>query len=395
MPLLTPEIKEFIAANRGVSAEDLALKAKKVSELPMAFIAQQVKGRAKIFRKLPSWFANEQVVFPKSLSLEQCSSEAAARYKAGLVEGKSAIDLTGGYGVDTRFLCDRFEKVTHVERQGELTEIVRENALAFGIGETLECVEGDGLEILRERKGRFDLIYADPARRDDRSLKVSAFEDCEPNLIACWEELLERGSTVMVKASPGLDVSRGLEQLSGVFASHIVSVENECKEVLFLARQGSSDEPRIHCVNILKNGEVERFAFSMSEERALDGEYGALGRYLYEPNASVMKGGGFKSFAKEVGLPLASQRTRFLCGDALNEGFPGRVFEILDTANVGAKEAKGMFPGRKANVIARNCGMGAEELKKKLKLKDGGEWFAIGTTDWEGKRVLLKAKRVS
>ncbi|NEQ66733.1 MAG: SAM-dependent methyltransferase [Symploca sp. SIO2D2] len=395
MPLLTAEIKKFIAERKGVSAEELALQARKRPELPLAFVAQQVKGRSKIEKKLPLWFENEDALFPKSVSLEQCSSEVAARYKASLVEGERAIDLTGGFGVDSRFLCDRFKRVVHVERQVELLEVVSENAKAFGIDEQLECVQGDGLEALDQRSAEWDLIYVDPARRDARSLKVSALEDCEPNLLQCWDELLEKGKLVMAKLSPGLDITRGLEQLRQVFAVHVVSVDNECKEVLFMAKENWSSEARIHCVNMANSDCLDCFEFSFSEERSLEGAYGPLRRYLYEPNASVMKGGGYKSFSKKMAMPLIGQRSRFLSSDIRLESFPGRVFEILDTGNLSAKDAKALFPEKVANVLVRNCGMGAEELKKKLKLRDGGDHFAIGTTDWEDKRVLLKARRIS
>ena len=378
--LITEEIKTFLAENGQRSPEEVALMAAKRPDLPMAFIAQQVKGRAKCARKLPSWAANEDVAFPKSLALEQCSSEAAARYKAGLVgTGKAAADLTGGFGVDGRFLADQFDRFWHFERDEELAAVVRHNYEVLGLAQKVQVRPQDGVAGLRALPERLDLIYLDPARRDERSYRVSALEDCEPNAVAVWEELLWRAERVMLKASPGLDVSLALSQLSSVAEVHVLSLGNECKELLFLAQRDFRGEPRIHCVNIASENRLERFEFSLPEEAALEAVVGIPSTYLYEPNASILKAGAFKSVANRYGVRALNPRTRLYCSAAERvAGFPGRVFAIEGKGALNAKVARRLFPDQRANVISRNSGMPAEELKRKLKLKDGGERFAIG-----------------
>lgn len=394
MGRLTPEIKAFIRQHADEKPERLALQSKRYPELPMAFIARQVKARQRILKKLPSWHANEDVVFPESLSLEQCSSESAAEYKARLLEGGAMADLTGGLGVDAFAFSKGFQRVYHVERNRELSEIVAENAGALGRASVVRTVADDGLDWLDTHVGDLDLIYVDPARRDSRSLKVSALEDCEPNLSAIWERLLKRAKRVAVKLSPGLDIDSITQALRGIREIHVISIANECKETFCIAENGYDGEASIVCVNERANGEWNRFSFFRSQEKALAGRYREVSHYLYEPNASIMKAGGFKSLSEKLGLSLLHPRTRFYASDQRIEGFPGRVFQVLDTGEIQAKAARSLFPEGKANVLARNAGLASDALKRKLKLNDGGELFAIGTTDQSEQRILLKCRRV-
>ncbi|MDQ8185120.1 hypothetical protein [Pelagicoccus sp. SDUM812002] len=377
--MLNPEIKKFIARNAKRSPEELALMAGRYPDLPMPFIAQQVKGRMRSRSKLPSWHGNEDVVFPKSLALEQCTSEAVARFRSTLLgTGKAAFDVTGGYGVDARFLAEKFEHYFYNERDAELAEISASNFEVFCLGDKVSVNNGDGIEALRKHEGELDLIFVDPARRDDRSLRVSALEGCEPNILEVWDFLLSRSERVAVKTSPGLDVSSVLADLAGVEAVHVISIENDCKELFVIARKGFAGEARIHCVNIRKGGSVDQLDFCLSDEKEASGDFAAPGKYLLEPNASIMKAGGFKAVSKKWNLKALNPRTRLYGCDEPPTDFQGRVFEVVDDVPIGGKEIKKLFPKKKANVISRNSGMTAEELRKKLGLKEGGERFAIG-----------------
>ncbi|MBC2605726.1 class I SAM-dependent methyltransferase [Pelagicoccus albus] len=376
--MLTKEIKKFIADHAKHSPEQLALLAGKYPDLPMPFIAQQVKGRARMRSKLPSWHENPDIVFPQSLSLEQCTSELVARYRSTLLEGNTAFDLTGGFGVDGRFLAERFERYFYNERDEELAKVAESNFAVFGLAEKVACSVGDGLEALRAHTGELDLIYVDPARRDQRSFKVSALVSCEPNILETWDEMLGRAKQVAVKTSPGLDLSSVLNDLHSIESIYVISVENDCKELFLKARKGFEGEATIHCVNLRKGGGVDELSFKLSDEKEADGEFAPPGKYLLEPNASIMKAGGFKSVSKKWGLKALNPRTRLYGADEIVEDFQGRVFEILEDTSIGGKEAKKLFPKKKANVISRNSGMTAEELRKKLGLKEGGELFAIG-----------------
>jgi len=313
------------------------------------------------------------------LPLEQCTSERVARFRASLFDqGGSAIDLTGGFGVDGRFLAEKFVSYTYCERDSELAEIAEANFTTFGLGEKVRCQAGDGLSILREADADFDLLFVDPARRDARSYKVSALEACEPDITTHWDELLEKAACVAVKTSPGLDVSSVLAELPGIEALYVISLENDCKELFLMARKGFVGEARIHCVNLRNSGAVDAIDFRISEEKESESEFAPPGRYLCEPNASIMKAGGFKTVSAKWGLKALNPRTRLYGAEVVPQDFQGRVFEILEDAPIGAKEAKRLFPKKKANVISRNSGMTAEELRRKIGLKEGGELFAIG-----------------
>lgn len=388
--MLSDEVRRFIKENAEESPEALALMAGRFPHLPMAMIAQQVKGRQRIRQKLPSWHAHPDTVFPKSLALEQCSSERVARYRASLAPaGARALDMTGGFGVDARFLAERFGRYLYCERDAELAEIARENFSVFGLQSCIDIIITDGREALESLEGTLDLIFLDPARRDGRSLKVSALSECEPDIVAIWPKLRKKARTVMVKASPGLDLSSAIADLAGVSQAQVISVDGECKELLLIASSGCSGIPEIHCVNLLKSGEVETLSFSLEEEKALAVEYGPPGRFLYEPNASIMKAGAFKSVARRWGIRPLNPRTRLYGSGERVEGFPGRVFEIVGRGALAAKDAKRLFPGKRANVISRNSGLSAVELRQKLKLKDGGELFAVGAAvSGEGRRLF-------
>jgi len=377
--MLTAEIKQFLAEHSDKTAEQLALLAGRYPELPMRFVAQQLKGRQRVRRKLPSWCANEDTVFGSTLSLEQCTSERVARYRAGILgEGRRAIDLTGGFGVDGRFLAERFERLEHVERNRELCDIASHNYRVFGLDGRVCCRGIEAAEALLRIPGGFDLVYVDPARRDARGQKVSELEACEPDLLELWGELLERGSLVAAKLSPGLDVAEALKALPGVKELRVISVDGECRELFLVAERAFLGEASIHCVNLRKEGAVDEFTFLLSQERSLEGSYGPPGTYIYEPNASIMKAGAFKSIARQWGLVALNPRTRLYGSERLLEGFPGRVFEKQAETSIDPREARTLFPERLAHVVSRNSGMSAEALRKKLKLKEGGDLFALG-----------------
>lgn len=391
---LTADLKSKIRELGSESPESIALMARRYTDLPMAFIAQQVKARQRIRKKLPSWFANEDIEFPDTLPLEQCSSELTAQYKASLLSGESLADLTGGLGVDAVAFASSFSKVYHVEQDESLSGLVGRNLEALGLEGKLEAIHADGLQWLETQERRFDVFYLDPARRDRRGLKVSSLSACEPDLSQVWETLLSRADTLAVKLSPGLDIDAVLKTLPAVYEVHILSIGNECKECLCLARRAWDGSAKIVCSNFGGSQKWDRFEFNREAEKALEGTYGTFQKYLYEPNPSLMKGGGFKSLGQRIGIPLLHPRTRFYASDRIVADFPGRIFEIVDRGDLRRQSAAKLFPDGRANVMARNVGLTSEELKKKLRLQDGGDLFAIGAMDISGKRKLLKCIRV-
>ncbi len=394
MNRLTPELKEFIERHADSDPSEIALLAKRYPNWPMVWVAQQIKGRQRIRIKLPSWHARSDIVYPAGLSLEQCTSEQVASYRAGLLQGETIADLTGGFGVDAMAFAERFKWVYHIERDAELSEIAAANARALGKEAGVTMIAGDGMEWLAARSGALDAIFVDPARRDRRALKVSALEECEPNLIEVWSDLLAKAPLVAAKVSPGYDVDALVDALGCIREIHAISIGDECKELFCVAESNWGEEPRIVCASQEANGSWNRFAFRRSDEKHAEGRFEEYSRYLYEPNASVRKAGAYKCFGREWDLPLLHPRTRFYTSKRLIEGFPGRIFEVVDSGELRASGAARLFPDRQANALARNAGMDTAALKKKLKLADGGEWFAIGTTDRSEKRHLLKCRRI-
>jgi len=395
MALLTPEIKAFIREHADADPSELALQAKRYPDLPMAFIAQQVKARRRMGKKLPTWVANEDTVFPTSLSLEQCSSESVARYRAQALDGKAIADLTGGFGVDAMAFSERFDRVYHIERDDELSAIALHNAKILGQGASFVAVSGDGLDWLKHHEEPLDALYVDPARRDRRLLKVSALEQCEPNLAGIWDRLIGKAPIVAAKLSPGLDIDALVAQLPHLREIHVVSIGDECKELFCIAERGCDREARIICARSRNEDEWTRFEFLRSEEKAIEASYAPYSEYLYEPNASIRKAGAFKSLGKELGLPLLHPRTHFYSSDRLIDSFPGRIFEVVDAGELRPRSARRLFADGKANVLARNAGMDSAALKRKLGLSDGGDAYAIGLRDVSEKRLLLKCRRLN
>ena len=263
---LTADLKTRIR-DGSESPESIALMAKRYPDLPMAFIAQQVKAWQRIRKKLPSWFANEDIEFPNTLPLEQCSSELAAKYRASLLQGESLADLTGGFGVDAFAFASEFSKVYHLERDESLSRLVARNVRALALEEKFQVIHANGIQWLDSQKSRFDVLYLDPARRDVRGLKVSSLKACEPNLSQVWENLLSRAEIVAVKLSPGLDIDAALKELAGIYEVHVLSLGNECKECCFLAKKGWGGEAKIVCANCGVGHGWCRFEFSRNRRR--------------------------------------------------------------------------------------------------------------------------------
>ena len=333
-------------------------------------------------------------MFPVRISLEQCTSEQVATFKANLVEGESAVDLTGGFGVDSFFLGKRFKRLDYVERNAELKTVVEENFGVLGGNVDTRFHVGDGVEWLANQNQVFDLIYLDPARRDDRGLKVSALEACEPDVIEHWSLLLERGREVMVKTSPGLDIERACKQITDVESVFVIAIGSDCKELVFRARKGVQGPALIRCIDLKEGGLESEFSYRLEEEKACEGSFGMPQRYLYEPNAALMKAGPFKLISKRTGCAALNPRSRLYTSNSLKADFPGRVFEILEDMPLSKKAAQKAFAAGKANVISRNCGLSAEELKRKLKLSDGGEEYAIGTRLANDARRVFRCRRL-
>jgi len=389
MDVKRKEIQDFINRQLHSTAADLMLQASKYPEWDMRVVAQQLVGKQIANKKLPSWFENEQVLYPIRLSMEQCSSEETAKYKSAILNSGKGLDITGGFGVDTSILAKESESVIYCERNNELASIVENNFNAFKQS-NIEVYIGDGIECLSAQK-ELDWIFVDPARRKEGE-RVFRLQDCEPKVIELKEFFFEKANQVLIKTAPLLDIQQTLRDLEFVKEVHVLSVNNDCKEVLYLLEKNCTQEAKLVCVN-LKKDTTEQFIFSFSEERIAEGLLSQPLTYLYEPNASVLKAGAFKSIANQLGVSKLHQHSHLYTSINVVENFPGRTFKIKSVVNADKKSLSKHSSG-KANLACRNFPQKIDLLKKKLKLKDGGEDYIFATTLMNGKPKLILCEKV-
>jgi 16S rRNA G966 N2-methylase RsmD len=388
--LTKPEIQEFIEGHLYDDPSSLMLKANHYPDWPMKLIVEQIQAKRKAKSKLPSWFKTRGLIYPLVLSMEQCSSENTARYKMSLINaGLQMIDLTGGFGVDFAFLSEKFSKAHYVERQAELVEHAQYNFNLLGLT-GFEAHHGQSEEFLTSQDN-FDLIYLDPARRDDHNEKVVRLEDCDPNVISLLPKLLSKAKQVMLKTSPLLDIKGAIQQLGSVAQVHVIAVANEVKELVFLLDKNADRTPQIHCVN-LKGDNKEVFEFTFDAEERATSSFDQVEAYLYEPNASILKAGAFKAIGNAFGLQKLEANTHLYTSSELVEGFPGRTFRVLDKISLNKKALKHHFPEMKANITVRNFPMTVAQIRKKSGLKEGGDQYLFGATDQSGKQLVLCEK---
>ena len=390
---VSPETLRFIEENIRADVRSLALQAKKYPKVDMAMAVVQIAGRQIAEAKVPSWSCVEGLLYPKHLSMEQCSSEVTALYKASLVEGKTFADLTGGFGIDCSFLSRRFKKADYVERQAELCELAKHNFPLLGLN--IEVHNEDGVEYLK-RMDPVDCLFLDPARRDGHGGKTVAISDCEPDVSALEDLLVEKAKTVMVKLSPMLDLSLALKTLKYVREVHIVSVNNECKELLLiLQKQSISSEVSIHCEHIV-NDLHQHFVFTQEQERISDCPLTSqVETYLYEPNASILKAGAYRSLTQSYEVKKLHSSSHLYTSSHFIEDFPGRRFQVEAVSGFGKKELKTFLQGmEKANLTIRNFPSSVADLRKRLKLKEGGEDYIFATTLADESKILIRCKKV-
>jgi hypothetical protein len=390
----TPEVQEYLSANESIDEKKLLLAKKEILGIPSSEMANQLIGRRKAKQKFPSWYQTTSIVYPPSANLEQSSSEATAKFKAELirsvlVHSSLLVDLTGGFGVDTFFLGKFFSEAIHIEPNETVSAIAAHNHRLLGA--SILHVQQTAEEYLKANSKRADLFFIDPSRRSE-SKKVFKLADCQPNITALQDALFTFSNFILTKASPLLDIQQALRELKHVAKVVVVSVENECKELLLLQKLGFVGEPFIETINLLNEGSVvERFVFTAVEERAATVVFSSPLDYLYEPNASILKSGAFKLVAEKFGLRKLQANTHLYTSPNLFTDFPGRVFKI-EALNPTLQLLKELLPEGKANVATRNYPLSAQELKKKLKLKDGGEKYVIGFSDQKKKTIVLASR---
>ncbi len=389
MKPLSQATQEFVANHRHSDVKQLALQAAKYLEVDMPTAIAQISGRQAASIKIPSWAAKDELRYPQHLSMEQCSSEATARYKASIAQGKILVDLTGGFGVDCAFLATQFEQVHYVERQTELCEITTNNYNTLSLHH-IRTHNSDAIDYLMQMPSA-DWIMIDPARRDGHGGKTVAISDCEPDVEQLEDLLTEKTTNVLVKLSPMLDIAKTVSTLKHIREIHVVSVANECKELLLvLSKTNAETEPTLHCTNLTTQGE-QRFTFNrITEQQATCCYTNKLKHYLYEPNASILKAGGYRSVAVQYGLAKLHPNSHLYTSDNLVEEFPGRIFEVKSYCTFAKKELKRLLGDiKKANLTVRNFPATVAELRKRTKLAEGGDDYLFATTLADEKKILV------
>lgn len=394
--LLTPEIQAFIRAHEQDDEKRLVLKHSHIHGIPASKIAGQIAGRRKAKEKLPIYYQTPGILYPPGLNLEQSSSEQTARYKADLVRetlgsgSGTLVDLTGGFGIDTFFFSNVFKEIIYTEPDTSLLEIARHNHTALqALNITHHSLTAKDLLAGLQKKA--DCIYIDPSRRAG-SRKVFKLADCEPDVTMLQDEIFERSSCLLVKASPLLDIQQGLRELKHVRKVFVVAVKNEVKELLFLCQPSFSGEPTITATDIIDDHR-EEFTFTFSEEKKVTATFSPPLSFVFEPNASILKAGAFKTSASRFSMAKLHPSTHLYTSDHAPENFPGRVFRIEAVLKSDPKAIAQYFPNGKANIITRNYPLSADDLKKKLKLLDGGEQYLLAFAG-QREKYLCKASRI-
>ena len=446
--------KEFIKKHLKDDVNKLALS-KFPEDIDKQFVIRQIQARQALSKKLPSWAENDELIFPKKLSLEQCSSELTAKYKAslstelveerlstkehentrkefsadscGLVDKERVlVDLTGGMGVDTAFLSDNFDKTFYVEMQEELCEIAKHNFKV--LNKNIEVVN-DNAEHFLTICDEVDCIYLDPARRDEYGRKMVSLHDCSPDVVELHDLLLEKARHVLIKVSPMLDIEMVKKELKDIAEIHVVAVRNECKEVLIEIKNLRTSEPQN--LSISATDLREGWNFSFNEDEELNAQWtlaDGVGKYLYEPGVACMKAGCFKLLSQRYGLDKLHRNSHLYTSDELISDFPGRIFEVINVVPFDKKTKKSIWEiqsfedaktqrhkdtkndyvvsensatlrlcdsaaSKKVSVATRNFPLSADELRKNLGLQDGNEYYVFGTTMKGEKKVVVLAKK--
>ena len=378
----------FIRQHAADDVRKLALQGTKDAAVDLSMALQQIAGRQTALKKLPSWAAVERVLYPPHLNMEQCSSEQTARYKARLAgSGDMYVDLTGGLGVDFYWMSQGFKQRYYVERNAELCELVEHNFRTLGHNCSVYCCD---TATYLPTVPHADVVFLDPARRNEHGGRTYDIKDCTPNILELLPLLMEKADKVILKLSPMLDWRKAVDDLQYVREVHIVSVDNECKELLLVLEQ--TERPlRLVCVNNNQIFEVSSHPSPLtSHPSPLTSE-----QFLYEPNASIMKAGCFDALAQQYPVCQVSANSHLFLSSVEIEDFPGRRFQICAISSTNKQTLKETLAGvSRANITVRNFPMSVEQLRKKLHLKDGGDTYIFATTKADGAHCLYICRKI-
>jgi precorrin-6B methylase 2 len=387
--ILNTKVQEFITANLKSDITKLILKGSPFKEVAIQEIAEQIEAKKRCEKKLPNWFSTKKIYYPNKLNIEQTSSEITANYKANLVNGTNLVDITGGFGVDAYYFSQKVKIITHCEINQELSEIVTYNFKQFNI-KNIKTYVGDGIEFLENTNLNFDWIYTDPSRRNDAKGKVFLLEDCLPNIPKNLEILLNKSNNILIKTSPILDIKSAINELNFVKEIHVVAVENEVKELLFIIEKNYTQQINIKTINFNKKN---NHLFNFSLQNDVDATFSKPKKYIFEPNAAILKAGAFNQISTQLKVDKLHQHSHLYTSEKLIE-FPGRSFVIIHCISYDKKQLKKLLPSNKANITTRNFPETVTQIRKKTGLKDGGNQYLFFTTDINNNKIVLVCNKL-
>ena len=392
--LLNPDIQEFVHTHEKDDVAALALKTPPTADWDYKLILDQIKSRQKAQRKIPLWLTHHKnIIFPPPDLLEQASSAATARYKAGLIQGKTFVDLTGGCGVDTCAFTEHFTSGYCIEKDKSAADLLAHN---------LPLLSPTPVEVINTSAENFiktmpplDVALIDPQRRDSNQKGKYRFEDCTPNILSLLPGLLEKTQTALIKTSPMLDITQGIAALESTGAAvqevHCPQWQGECKELLFITSQNTKTPPTITAVTLNDEGKtLSKLAFTQKEEITGKAPLSEPLTYLYEPGPAFQKSGGFNTIAQKYAVHKLAPQTHLYTSNNLINDFPGRSFEIVRQYPVKAEK----IPLKQAHITVRNFPMSTPNLRKKLKIKDGGQDYLFACTLANGTKTMLHARKI-
>lgn len=388
--ILNKNIQEFITQNTGVSISKLALQKNPFPEVDWIAVLNQIEARTKAKDKLPTWFSTENIIYPSKVSVEQTSSEKTAEYKASLISGKSLIDLTGGFGVDDYYFSKKFNVVAHCEINEDLSNIVKHNFEQLKV-ENCDFYAADSADVLDKSEIKWDWIYIDPSRRNDAKGKVFMLKDCLPNVPESLDFYFEKSNSILIKTAPLLDISAGLSELKFVKNIHIIALENEVKELLFEIHNQYKGSITLKTANILKD-KIETFDFVLDDEMDFM-PYELPKKYIYEPNSAIMKSGGFDEVSSIFKIGKLHKHSHLYTSNELID-FPGRAFEIEKVIPYNKNDMKTELVNEQANITTRNFPETVENIRKKWKIKNGGNKYCFFTTDKNDNKIVLICRKI-
>jgi hypothetical protein len=391
--ILSDSVQNFILSNINEDTASLAMKMKGYEAELKLEILDQIKARQKAYSKLPTWVRTNNIIFPSPNLIEQSSSEATASYKSHIINpGQSFVDLTAGTGNDSTYISEKFDSGLCIELDTTTAMILEHNLKCFN-NNKLKVLNMNAEKFLADNKKTYDLIYIDPQRRNDTEKNILSLEKCSPNIIQLLPKLIKCTKQILLKASPVLDISGTCQSLKHVKEVHVVELNNECKEVLYLLDTSYSDAYKLISVILNSKGDINyKMVYSPQIERELEATISAPKKYIYEPCPSVMKAGAFNSFGKQFKLDKLHKNTHLYTSNIYLENFPGKVFELLDVFPVDKKIIKQKLPNKLCDISVRNFPSTPQKLYKSLGFKQGNDAKLFACTMINDRHVMLHVR---